>query len=197
MGHCLWNSDGESHTFHLANWKLVSMKKEYGGLGVPDLRDLNTCLLGSWIERYARDNDKLWKQLVGFKFRTQNPNIFTCHDNGVSNFLKGVLWAMKVAKMGYRWRVGNGKNIRFCEDVYCIINEHNKTISEIWDGVQLKCTFMRCVDLRLFNLWEEVVNITNDINFTDEEDALIWQFQSSEVYSSQSLYGVINFRGVF
>jgi hypothetical protein len=102
-----------------------------------------------------------------------------------------------VAKMGYRWRVGNGKNIRFCEDVYCIINEHNKTISEIWDGVQLKCTFMRCVDLRLFNLWEEVVNIANDINFTDEEDALIWQFQSSEVYSSQSLYGVINFRGVF
>jgi hypothetical protein len=56
---------------------------------------------------------------------------------------------------------------------------------------------MRCVDLRLFNLWEEVVNIANDINFTDEEDALIWQFQSSEVYSSQSLYGVINFRGVF
>jgi hypothetical protein len=42
----LWNSDGESHKFHLANWKLVSMK-EYGGLGLPNLKDLNTCLLGS------------------------------------------------------------------------------------------------------------------------------------------------------
>jgi hypothetical protein len=46
MGHCLWNNDGDSHKFHLANWQLVSMKKEYGGLEVPNLRDLNTCLLG-------------------------------------------------------------------------------------------------------------------------------------------------------
>jgi hypothetical protein len=53
--------------------------------------------------------------------------------------------------------------------------------------VHLKCTSRR---------WEEVVNIAADINFTDEEDALIWQFQSSGVYSSQSLYGVINFKGV-
>jgi hypothetical protein len=117
MGHCLWNSDGKSHKFHLANWKLMSMKKEYGGLGVPNLRDLNTCLLGSWIGRYARDNDKLWKQLIDFKYRTQHPNIFTCLDNGVSNFWKGVLWAGKVAKMGYRWRVGNGQKIRFWEDI--------------------------------------------------------------------------------
>jgi hypothetical protein len=47
MGHCLWNSDGDCHKYHLANWKLVSMKKEFGGLGVPNLRDLNICLLGS------------------------------------------------------------------------------------------------------------------------------------------------------
>jgi hypothetical protein len=82
--------------------------------------------------------------------------------------------------------VVNGRKIRFWEDVwivaiqyweiYCIINEHNKTISELWDGVDLKCTFRRCVDLRLLNLWGEVVNLAADMNFTDEEDALIWQF---------------------
>jgi hypothetical protein len=52
MGHCLWNRDGDSHKFHLANWQLVFVK-EYGGLGVPNLRDLNTCLLGSLIGRYS------------------------------------------------------------------------------------------------------------------------------------------------
>jgi hypothetical protein len=47
MAHCLWNNDCDSHKYHLANWKLVSMKKEIGGLGVPNLRELNLCLLGS------------------------------------------------------------------------------------------------------------------------------------------------------
>uniref|UniRef100_A0A0A8XZM4 Uncharacterized protein n=1 Tax=Arundo donax TaxID=35708 RepID=A0A0A8XZM4_ARUDO len=27
--------------------------------GVPDLRDLNICLLGSWIRRYSEDSEKL------------------------------------------------------------------------------------------------------------------------------------------
>jgi hypothetical protein len=35
------------------------MLKEYGGLGVLDLKELNLCLLGSWIGRYARDKDKI------------------------------------------------------------------------------------------------------------------------------------------
>jgi hypothetical protein len=28
------------------------MKKDYGGLGIPNLQDLNVCLIGSWIRRY-------------------------------------------------------------------------------------------------------------------------------------------------
>jgi hypothetical protein len=32
--------------------------------------------------------------------------------------------------------------------------------------------------------------------FSSEEDALIWQFSPSGIYSSQSLYKVIKFRGI-
>jgi hypothetical protein len=66
----------------------------------------------------------------------------------------------------------------------------------ISDGENFKCTFRRCVDVRLFNLWEELVNLVTAIEFTDDEDALIWKFRSSSIYSSQSPYRVINFRGV-
>jgi hypothetical protein len=48
----------------------------------------------------------------------------------------------------------------------------------------------------LYNLWEEVVNIASSLDLSQEEDELVWQFNSSGVYSSQSLYAVINFRGV-
>lgn len=55
MAHYLWN-DFEGHRkIHLANWRLVCMKKEFGGLGIPNLQELNICLLGSWRE------GKLWK----------------------------------------------------------------------------------------------------------------------------------------
>jgi hypothetical protein len=150
MGHCLWNNDGDCPRYHLANWQLVSMKKEFGGLGVPNLRDLNICLLASWVRRYANDSDKTWRQLIDFKYKTSSPNILTCRDAWASSFWHGAMWAAEVAKMGYRWRVEKGDKIRFWEDVwlgssslaiqywelYCIINEHNKTIAEIWDGVQ-------------------------------------------------------------
>jgi hypothetical protein len=115
--------------------------------------------------------------------------------------------------------VGNDCKIRFWEDVwigtsslaiqywelYCLINEHNRSIAELCNVDNLKCTFRRCVDVRLFNLWEEVVSIADEevvsiaepsVNFTPEKDELIWQFQSSRVYWTRSLYGVINFRGV-
>jgi hypothetical protein len=59
MAHVLWD-DYEGHRkYHLANWGLVSQKIEFGGLGIPNLADMNLCLLASWIKRYHLDNHKL------------------------------------------------------------------------------------------------------------------------------------------
>jgi hypothetical protein len=49
------------------------MEKEFGGLGVPNLRELNLCLLGSWVRRYFVDNEKIWKQLIDFKYKLLAP----------------------------------------------------------------------------------------------------------------------------
>jgi hypothetical protein len=63
--------------------------------------------------------------------------------------------------------------------LYCILNEQNKSIAELWDGENLKCTFQRFVDRRLFLMWEKLINLISTIEFDGEEDALVWQFQSS------------------
>jgi hypothetical protein len=55
MAHCIWNSSAESHRYHLANWQHVCMKKECGGLGVPNLRELNLSLFGSWVQRLGAE----------------------------------------------------------------------------------------------------------------------------------------------
>jgi hypothetical protein len=106
--------------------------------------------------------------------------------------------------------VGNGVSVRFWEDVwlgtssrairYCelyyIVNEQNKSIVELWDGCNLRCTFRRCVDIRLYSMWQELLSIASTICLNDKEDEMVWQFHSSGIYSSHSLYKVVNFRGV-
>jgi hypothetical protein len=72
------------------------------------------------------------------------------------------MWAAGDVKFGYKWLVGDGKAIKFWEDtwygnaplvvlywdIYMIVNQQGKTIFELWDGLQLKCTFRR-----IFNYW--------------------------------------------
>jgi hypothetical protein len=167
-------------------------------------------LLGSWLHRYQKDVHKLWKEVIDNKYSTRDPNIFCTNVSGASQFFKGVMWAAKAAKIGFRWKVGSGRKIKFWEDtclgssslavqywdLYFLVNEKICTIVDVWDGNELKCTFRRCFDRRLLILWEEVSQLASTVYLSDEEDSLVWQFTSKGTYTSQSLYKVINFRGV-
>jgi hypothetical protein len=80
--------------------------------------------------------------------------------------------------------VERGNRVRFWKDVwlsssslviqywelYCIVNKQNSTIADLWDGCNLRCTFRRTVDIRLFNLWEEVLNIASSLSLSNEDD---------------------------
>ncbi|KAJ1272904.1 hypothetical protein BS78_06G238600 [Paspalum vaginatum] len=178
MANCLWNDVEGNRKYHLANWESVAMCKDFGGTGVPNLRDLNICLLISWIKRYINGEGKLWREILDFKYNTKNPNIFSSKDNGAFQFFKSFILA-----------------IQFWE-LYILINEKSGTTAELWDGENLKCTFRRTFTSELYNVWMEVVQLARTIVLSEEDDTLIWQFSSSGIYSSQSLYKVINFRGV-
>jgi hypothetical protein len=60
----------------------------------------------------------------------------------------------------------------------------------------LKCSFRRSVSEELSQSWPEVVELVATVQLIDEENEMIWQFTSSGVYSSESLYKIINFRGI-
>ena len=51
------------------------MKKDFGGLGIPNIKDVKMCLLASWLKRYIADDGKIWKTIVDHKYRTSSPNI--------------------------------------------------------------------------------------------------------------------------
>ena len=210
MAHCLWSDFEGNRKLHLAKWDLVCMKKEFGGLGIPNLKEVNLCLLGSWLKRYISDDGKIWKTIIDHKYRTNSPNIFACNSQHASRFWKGVMEVVKAIKFGYRWIVGDGKKIRFWEDtwfgtsplatqfweIYTLCNEQNTTISDAWDGTNLKFTFRRNFSDNMMRHWHDLLEIACSISLSSEMDSLVRQLENKGVYSTSSLYHVINFRGV-
>ncbi|KAJ1270694.1 hypothetical protein BS78_06G071300 [Paspalum vaginatum] len=120
------------------------------------------------------------------------------------------MFAVRAVKFGFRWKIGNGQKVKFWKDnwlgssslaiqfwdLYILVNEKTKAVADLWDGESLKCTFRRSFDGVLYQAWLEVIQLAYTIRLSDEEDELIWQFNSNGVYSSQSLYKIINFRGI-
>ena len=188
----------------------MSQEKDLGGLRIPDLRSLNLALLSSWIFRYHLNNDSIWTKIVDFKYKTKKPNIFCCSKVGTSPFWKGVIWAMQAAHMGVRWVIRNGDKIRFWEDqwlgntclailfwpLYVINEQHGKTVREVWNGEELQLSFRRGVSERIMGMWEELKAAVQSIALNNEEDQILWTYSSSGKYSVQSLYAIVNHRGV-
>jgi hypothetical protein len=54
--------------------------------------------------------------VIDEKYNTKNPNIMCSPSEGSSQFFKGIMWAAKVAKIGYRWKIRDEKRVKFWED---------------------------------------------------------------------------------
>ena len=210
MSQCLWNDSKEKKRVHLANWDLVCMPKEFGGLGIPCLRDVNRCLLASWVKRYFGSGNRIWKNIVDSKYKTTNPNIFCSSTVNVSRFWKGFMWAADAVRFGYKWNLGNGAQVRFWEDtwfgvsplcvqfwdLYCVCNETMVEVRKVWDGVNLKLTFRRNFSPALLQKWFELEQIAGSIRLSDDCDSIIWVYDSKGVYSTSSIYKIFSFRSV-
>ena len=81
-------------------------------------------------------------------------------------------------------------------DIYFIVNQKTQTIRDLWDGFELRCTFRRTFTDELLQQWLEILEITKTISFSAEKDQLIWMYESNGLYSSKSLYSIVNFRGI-
>jgi hypothetical protein len=86
LANCMWSDEEGNNKIHLANWPSICMRKEFGGMGIPHLQDLNLCLLGSWIKRYIQGEGTLWRKIIDSKYNTRDPNILCCQDAHPSTF---------------------------------------------------------------------------------------------------------------
>ncbi|XP_026428523.1 uncharacterized protein LOC113324421 [Papaver somniferum] len=66
----LWEHKPGSRCSHLINYELVCASKSKGGLGVLNLKVMNTALLSKWCWRFGVEKNLLWYQIIAEKFGT-------------------------------------------------------------------------------------------------------------------------------
>jgi hypothetical protein len=81
-------------------------------------------------------------------------------------------------------------------DLYCICNEKIKTLAEVWVDRELKLSFRRSFSSSMGQMWEDLCAVFDQVGLNVDSDSLVWCYEKSGVYSSQSCYAVISFRGV-
>ena len=64
----LWNGIGGESKFHLVNWAKVCRPLQVGGLGIRQLGNFNSTLLGKWLWRYGSETDALWRRVIEAKY---------------------------------------------------------------------------------------------------------------------------------
>ncbi|GKV24665.1 hypothetical protein SLEP1_g34249 [Rubroshorea leprosula] len=64
----LWGGEEEGKKINWVKWEKVCKNKEYGGLGVRDLRKFNLALMGKWWGPLATCEEGLWKKVIVAKY---------------------------------------------------------------------------------------------------------------------------------
>jgi hypothetical protein len=78
--------------------------------------------------------------------------------------------------------------------VYAMKKEKN--IVEVWENEIMKLSFRRTFSNQMMLMWDELKGVVSSLVLKEELDAPIWNYSSSGIYSSQSCYAIISFRGV-
>ena len=63
----LW---GDSKT-HLVGWDKICAPIANGGLGIRKLTTFNKALLGKWLWRFGKEEDRLWRRVVASKYEEE------------------------------------------------------------------------------------------------------------------------------
>jgi hypothetical protein len=81
-------------------------------------------------------------------------------------------------------------------ELYCICNEKTKSIAEVWVEGEMRLSFRRSFSENMLQVWNSLCDVVESLVLNNDSDALVWEYEKSRIYSSQSLYAVISFRGV-
>ncbi|GLT52280.1 hypothetical protein SLA2020_256280 [Shorea laevis] len=113
----LWGSDVQNKP-HLVNWEIVCQPRDLGGLGLRSARENNQALITKLGWQLVSDPNKPWCRALLAKY-LHSGSLLTCPlVQAASVTWKSILRCRSLLQLGLRWRIGDGHQVKFWEDVW-------------------------------------------------------------------------------
>ncbi|OMP01704.1 reverse transcriptase [Corchorus capsularis] len=121
----LWGGNEHKRGVHLVAWSDVCTPKSMGGLSLQRMELHNRALLQKTAWRFLMEPGSMWVRFLKAKYGIGD-DIFRFLDNKPkgsptwSSTWKGLARAFSFLSAGLKWRVGNGRTVRFWEDPWLL-----------------------------------------------------------------------------
>ncbi|XP_057723472.1 uncharacterized protein LOC130939379 [Arachis stenosperma] len=192
--------------------------RKAGGLGVGDAVVRNTALLFKWWWRFSKEDCPLWKRVV-YSCNSMNPSVMLCGQPIPS---RGGSWRdiyqLQIRELHIREKmirglsmdVGNGRTIKFWEDIwlpggrlkemfprlFSVSNLTGSVIGEcgFWDGLEWIWSFQWRRELFQWelDLLHQLHEVLQSVRITTErEDRVVWKYDKTGIFTTNSFVQVM------
>ncbi|GLT28349.1 hypothetical protein SLA2020_032890 [Shorea laevis] len=113
----LWGS-GAANKPHLVNWDTICTPRDLGGLGLRSARENNQAMITKLGWQLISTLSKPWCKALLAKY-LKNGSLMHCSiTQTASATWKSILKCRSILQLGLRWRVGDGQQIKFWQDIW-------------------------------------------------------------------------------
>ena len=195
--------------YRMVKWEVLIRPKDFGGLGILDVRAMNVCLVAKWLDRLENDVDNMCCDLLRRKYLGQK-NIFQIKRSSGSQFWRGVLGVRKWFQWERAMKIKSGRQTRFWEDVwlgdralkidfhnlYNCCSDQSVTMEEALRSAGCNLKFRRSLTHQEMREWELMMDALEAVQLNEGRDETLWLLENKKRYTIKSLYRMMIFGGV-
>lgn len=100
----------------MLNWETLVLPKHDGGVGMRDVAQANTALMGKLVWSLIQDSEKLWVRVLTHICLGSVSVLEETASSSSSSLWKGVLKARDVLKSGFEFKLGSGRTSLLFDD---------------------------------------------------------------------------------
>lgn len=182
-------------------WQELCIAKQFGGMGILDLPQMNSALLLKWWWRYKDPHySNLWKFVLIANLNSHIPP---------SPFWKDIQALSHFGQLGVTYQPGAQGSVDFWHDtwyqqcplkvtfpqLFDICFDTHVTIQDVVTSQGGCLHFRRTLTGVLSHEWHQVLEIISSTSFTHDLDQLAWVWDAQGKYTLHSMYLFFNFHG--
>lgn len=114
-----WGSLDQQRRMHTVAWTEICKPKQYGGLGIPNLQDMNVALLAKLVWKLAQQKDgDLVNSVLSHKYGGWRTLVREEKKTNCSTTWRSIGKVPTWIKRNSKWEVGDGKTVLFWRDAW-------------------------------------------------------------------------------